>query len=53
MNRLLAFGALKMQQVLFDWPAQPVVDKIDTHHHYVPDFYANGKTQHALGLIYR
>ncbi len=24
------------------WPAQPSVDKIDLHHHFVPDFYARG-----------
>ena len=24
------------------WPAQPPVNKIDVHHHMVPDFYAKG-----------
>ena len=25
------------------WPVQPAVNKIDLHHHFVPDFYAQGK----------
>lgn len=25
---------------LLQWPKQPPVNKIDTHHHIVPDFYA-------------
>ena len=25
------------------WPSQPPVNKIDLHHHFVPDFYAQGK----------
>jgi hypothetical protein len=24
------------------WPSQPSVNKIDLHHHIVPDFYARG-----------
>lgn len=24
------------------WPTRPPVNKIDTHHHYVPPFYAKG-----------
>lgn len=24
------------------WPARPPINKIDTHHHIVPDFYAQG-----------
>ena len=24
------------------WPVQPPVNKIDIHHHMVPDFYAKG-----------
>ncbi len=24
------------------WPTQPPVNKIDIHHHFVPDFYAQG-----------
>lgn len=25
---------------MLDWPTQPPINKIDTHHHIVPDFYA-------------
>ncbi len=25
------------------WPQQPPVNKIDVHHHMVPDFYAQGE----------
>jgi len=25
------------------WPAQPSVNKIDLHHHLVPEFYAQGE----------
>jgi hypothetical protein len=25
------------------WPPQPPVNKIDIHHHFVPDFYAQGE----------
>ena len=28
------------------WPAQPPVNKIDLHHHFVPDFYAKGKPEY-------
>ncbi|KAF2182324.1 amidohydrolase 2 [Zopfia rhizophila CBS 207.26] len=42
---MASFGAIASDwlhgQVL-GWPAQPVMNKIDTYHHYVPDFYAQG-----------
>jgi hypothetical protein len=25
------------------WPKQPPVNKIDLHHHFVPDFFAQGE----------
>ncbi len=25
------------------WPSQPPLNKIDLHHHFVPDFYAQGQ----------
>ena len=30
------------------WPKQPAVDKIDIHHHMVPDFYATGNATRPL-----
>lgn len=27
---------------VLDWPAVPPLNKVDTHHHFVPDFYAKG-----------
>ncbi|KAH8882952.1 amidohydrolase 2 [Thozetella sp. PMI_491] len=34
------------------WPAQPPVNKIDVHHHFVPDFYAEGSfTDSASRLL--
>lgn len=32
------------------WPSQPRMNKIDLHHHMVPDFYAQGKSVHHLLL---
>lgn len=32
----------------FGWPGQPPVNKIDTHHHMVPSFYAKGPPQPPL-----
>lgn len=31
-----------VQAQIFGWPAQPAMDKVDTHHHLVPSFYAKG-----------
>ena len=28
------------------WPTQPPMNKIDLHHHMVPDFYAQGMPHH-------
>jgi len=32
------------------WPKQPAVNKIDIHHHMVPDFYAQGGWQMCSSL---
>lgn len=44
MSKLLLLGSSFLQQVVFKWPATPEMVKVDTHHHYVPEFYAEGKS---------
>lgn len=29
----------ELQSAALNWPPVPPVNKIDTHHHFVPDFY--------------
>jgi hypothetical protein len=43
MTSRLALSSQSLQQRLLKWPEQPPAMKIDTHHHYVPDFYAKGE----------
>lgn len=31
-----------LQDKVLGWMDQPSVNKIDTHHHYVPSFYSKG-----------
>ncbi|KIW05963.1 uncharacterized protein PV09_03148 [Verruconis gallopava] len=40
MNRLSAISSSALQQMVLKKTAQPALLKVDTHHHYVPDFYA-------------
>ncbi|PVH91720.1 putative 2-amino-3-carboxymuconate-6-semialdehyde decarboxylase [Periconia macrospinosa] len=35
-----AMASDAVQSAVFGWPSQPPINKIDTHHHIVPDFYA-------------
>lgn len=46
MEALGTIGAMTSdfaQSKIFGWPQpQPILNKIDTHHHIVPDFYAKG-----------
>jgi hypothetical protein len=42
MSSLMSLGSSMIGDAIFGWPAQPAVIKIDTHHHYVPSFYAKG-----------
>ena len=39
-----AMASDMIQSQMFGWPEQPAVNKIDTHHHIVPDFYAKGSS---------
>ncbi len=34
----------------FGWPVEPPVNKIDTHHHMVPSFYAEGMPPRSILL---
>lgn len=47
-NFLASMAAFKdqaqdwLQDKAIGWPDQPLANKIDTHHHMVPDIYAKG-----------
>lgn len=38
-----------VQAQVFGWPKQPLINKVDTHHHIVPDFYAKGMFSASAG----
>lgn len=40
-----------LQEKAIGWSHTPPVNKIDTHHHCVPPFYAKGKTSVSVKLF--
>lgn len=40
MTNALSESSSFVQEKILKWPPQPPTNKIDTHHHFVPDFYA-------------
>lgn len=44
-SRMGEHGLDWLQDKAIGWSHKPPVNKIDTHHHIVPSFYAKGKIQ--------
>jgi hypothetical protein len=40
-----------LREKAIGWSHTPPINKIDTHHHFVPDFYAKGKILATLDIL--